>query len=323
MDTAWLIDFLALAETGSFSRTAEQRNLTQPAFSRRIRALEDWLGAPLFDRSIVPVELTYPGRLFLPEARKLVEGIETAQRIVRAAAQTGSTSLALATMDLLAAGFAPVLFGLTGDGSEQAVVNVSVVSARDAEAMLARGQCQLLLRHHHEAFPVRMESPDFVQTTIARDWLVAVGSPDIVMQYEPGEPQQRIPLLAHDEGTLLGTIFAEAIARPLAHIGFDAVFVSQSAALLHAMALRGKGLAWLPLSLTYDDLQEGRLRAITEPRWREPVDIVLVRNKAPGSKVLETFWSKTLSLDASAFGLFDPSIGSALLIKGLPESMRA
>ena len=151
-----------------------------------------------------------------------------------------------------------------------------------------------------------MESPDFVQTTIARDWLVAVGSPDIVMQYGPDEPHRRIPLLAHDEGTLLGTIFAETITRALAHVGFDTVFVSQSAALLHAMALRGKGLAWLPLSLTHDDLREGRLRAIAEPRWREPIDIVLVRNKAPGSKVLETFWSRTLSLDASAFGLFDP-----------------
>ena len=86
MDTGWLIDFLTLAETGSFSRAAEQRNLTQPAFSRRIRALEDWIGAALFDRSIVPVALTEPGRRFVPEARRLVEGIETAQRVVRAAA---------------------------------------------------------------------------------------------------------------------------------------------------------------------------------------------------------------------------------------------
>lgn len=306
MDTAWLIDFLALAETGSFSRTAEQRNLTQPAFSRRIRALEDWLGAPLFDRSVVPVELTDPGRLFLPEARKLVEGIETAQRIVRAAAQAGSTSLALATTDLLAAGFAPMLLGLAGEGGGEAVVNVSVVPARDAEALLARGHCQLLLRHHHEASPVRMEAADFAQATIARDLLVAVGSPDIVAHYGRDETHRRVPLLAHDEGTFLGSVFATAIARPLAHVGFDAVFVSQSAALLHAMALRGKGLAWLPLSLTRDDLREGRLRAVAESRWREPVDIVLVRNKAAGSKVLETFWSKALSLDASAFGLSEP-----------------
>ncbi|MCB2102451.1 MAG: LysR family transcriptional regulator, partial [Rhodobacterales bacterium] len=37
MELSWLEDFVALAETGSFSRAAERRNLTQPAFSRRIR----------------------------------------------------------------------------------------------------------------------------------------------------------------------------------------------------------------------------------------------------------------------------------------------
>jgi DNA-binding transcriptional LysR family regulator len=44
MNLSWLHDFLALAETGNFSRAADARHMTQPAFSRRIRALEDWLG---------------------------------------------------------------------------------------------------------------------------------------------------------------------------------------------------------------------------------------------------------------------------------------
>ena len=50
MDLIWLEDFLAIAEDGGFSRAAERRHVTQPALSRRIRALEDWLGAPLFER---------------------------------------------------------------------------------------------------------------------------------------------------------------------------------------------------------------------------------------------------------------------------------
>ncbi len=51
MNLSWLDDFLALAASGNFSRAAEERHMTQPAFSRRIRALEEWLGAELFDRS--------------------------------------------------------------------------------------------------------------------------------------------------------------------------------------------------------------------------------------------------------------------------------
>ena len=48
MNLSWLEDFLALAASGNFSRAAQERHMTQPAFSRRIRALEEWLGATLF-----------------------------------------------------------------------------------------------------------------------------------------------------------------------------------------------------------------------------------------------------------------------------------
>ena len=40
MELKWLEDFVALAENGSFSKAAKARYVTQPAFSRRIRALE-------------------------------------------------------------------------------------------------------------------------------------------------------------------------------------------------------------------------------------------------------------------------------------------
>ena len=66
MELNWLEDFLALAERRNFSRAAEARHVTQPAFSRRIRALEDWVGTPLVLRSSQGVVLNaageYPAR---------------------------------------------------------------------------------------------------------------------------------------------------------------------------------------------------------------------------------------------------------------------
>jgi DNA-binding transcriptional LysR family regulator len=43
VEIKWLEDFVTLAETSSFSRAAEIRNVTQPAFSRRIKQLETWI----------------------------------------------------------------------------------------------------------------------------------------------------------------------------------------------------------------------------------------------------------------------------------------
>lgn len=63
---------IALAESGSFTRAAQAVFLTQSAFSRSIRALEEELGQPLFDRVGRRAELTPFGREALQRARHLV-----------------------------------------------------------------------------------------------------------------------------------------------------------------------------------------------------------------------------------------------------------
>ena len=64
LDLDWLEDFVALADTGSFSRAAEVRHIAQPAFSRHIRSLEEWVGVELCDRSAHPVALTAAGQQY-------------------------------------------------------------------------------------------------------------------------------------------------------------------------------------------------------------------------------------------------------------------
>lgn len=68
MELGWLEDFMELAAVRNFSTAAAARHVTQPAFSRRIRALENWIGAALIDRSSYPVRLTNAGRRFSSRA---------------------------------------------------------------------------------------------------------------------------------------------------------------------------------------------------------------------------------------------------------------
>lgn len=72
VDSAWLLDFVELAKSGNFSRAAELRNVTQPAFSRQVKQLEEWVGVTLVDRGSHPVELTAAGRLFLGQASEIL-----------------------------------------------------------------------------------------------------------------------------------------------------------------------------------------------------------------------------------------------------------
>jgi len=71
--------FCAVAETGSFSRAAEQSHVSQPSLSQQIMKLEDELGARLFDRLGRSVRLTDLGKTFLPRARGVLRALEAAR----------------------------------------------------------------------------------------------------------------------------------------------------------------------------------------------------------------------------------------------------
>ena len=81
VDQKLLEDFLSLCRHRSFSHAAQERNVTQPAFSRRIRALEEWLGVVLFDRTALPVARDIVDRM--AEARREFAAGNRSDGIVR------------------------------------------------------------------------------------------------------------------------------------------------------------------------------------------------------------------------------------------------
>src|SRR5437763_11021394 len=101
MNLVWLEDFVTLASTGSFSRAAQERHMTQPAFSRRVRALEEWLGVVLFDRSTQPAMLTEAGEWFRAIAQDLLTRVAGIPDEARAVADASSATLRIASTHAL------------------------------------------------------------------------------------------------------------------------------------------------------------------------------------------------------------------------------
>lgn len=97
MTLVQLRHFVALAESGSFARASRLLYLTQPALSRSIQALEEELGAPLFDRMGRRSQLTGMGHQLLPRARKLIQDADAIKTLGRRmqAGMTGTIRIGL------------------------------------------------------------------------------------------------------------------------------------------------------------------------------------------------------------------------------------
>ena len=78
-----LRSFVAVAEELNFGRAAEQLYLSQPALSRQIRALEQFVGVELFRRSTHQVELTLAGEALLDRARSILRGVDEAVSVTQ------------------------------------------------------------------------------------------------------------------------------------------------------------------------------------------------------------------------------------------------
>ena len=295
MDLNWLEDFLALAEQKNFSRAAEARNVSQPAFSRRIRALEDWIGTPLFVRGTQGASLTRAGLHFLPLADDLMRNLHRARRATRTVGERETGSLSIVATHALSFTFFPGWIRRHMRFEALGTLNLISDSMEACEQIMLGGEVHFLLCHSHADVPTRFDDSRFESTRVGQDLLLPVCAPDAQGQPLwplPGTPGRPARLLAYSPASGLGRILAAHQSRNAEASGLEGVFTSHLAATLMTMAREGHGIAWLPLGLVEEDLARTRLVRSGPNSSDIPVEIRLFRSPDCRNHAADELWGR-------------------------------
>jgi len=143
MDISALQAFIAVAESGSFSRAGERIFLTQPAISKRIAALEQDIGARLFDRVGRKIHLTPAGEALLLRTRAVLGELEDIKRDITNLSGTIAGELSVATSHHIGLHRLPGPLKRFHETYTQVRLNLHFMDSEKACNAVARGELEL------------------------------------------------------------------------------------------------------------------------------------------------------------------------------------
>ena len=291
MRLEWIEDLLAILRTGSLSRAAERRFLTQPAFSRRIRSIEEYIGVELIDRARKPVHL----RPTILDQRERLETLasELHELIndLRQNERQASNRIVIACQHAITASIAPQLVVKIGERADEVTVRLRSDNRAECFALLMTKQADLALTYRlpGEALPVAASFLE--QASLGEDVLVPVFSREHMPTIESAISNGTVPIVAYPPDVFFGEVMAREILPQLRStiVTRERAETALTLAALQ-LALAGVGVAWIPRSLAIEHLQNGSLVQLSEPFGEAVLHIDAVRLASPKSTAEQHVW---------------------------------
>lgn len=298
METKWLEDFITLAQTKNFSKAANLRCVTQPAFSRRIQALEGWLGCELIDRGSYPTRLSQQGEVFYEQALTMLEQIRQARTIVRGGSLQSRLPIRLVVPHTLACSKAPYwissLKAKLADRLPDLSFQLTASNVHDAVLYFTDGTCDFLVCYHHSREPIELDPSKFEVRILGVERFApysaknAEGQP--LYTLDPLAPLP-VPFLSYSKHAYLSKMTDIALESGPAFLK-KTLFETDMSEGLKSMCEAGLGVAWLPESAV---LESSNLRQIHGPYFTD-MEVRLyrrsqrVREGVSGQEHIDQVW---------------------------------
>jgi len=260
MDTRLFNDVLALLDEGNFSRAAARRNITQPAFSRRIRSFEDWVGIPLLERKTNRIALHPTLAANEAEIRATILRIEALRARLRDG-KTGAGRLVIATQHALATSVMPDALVALHNIEPDLTTRLRTMNREDCLSFFVRGDADILMIYEARGFPPLPFDDSIGRRTWMRDTLVPVcGGALRHRLLADRTPKDPFPLIQYPPDSHFGRLVtrhlgAENVGEHSEHVSVETAY---SVACLR-LAEAGLGVAWVPHSLCLRQIASGDL----------------------------------------------------------------
>ncbi len=293
MDTGWLQDFMVLAETGSFTRAAALRNISQAAFSRRMQALEAWAGVTLIDRSKHPTRLTAAGEQFRTEMADTLHRLIDVRTDLSRPAYYGKGQVRLAFPHVLAGSRFPGWWQHWARGTAMMAVTM-ISNVTDVVANFVAGGADIMICHHGKELPLVLDPELFVRCTIEKDRLRPycnrLAADPSALDF-PGSEAAPVPLLMYSKGAYFARLVDMIVEQAPAKLHADLRVEAPMSEVLRDCAARGLGVGWLPecaVQGAHGDL----LTPLSDERWCMDLDIVAFAHRTPRSAAASQLWNR-------------------------------
>jgi DNA-binding transcriptional LysR family regulator len=202
--------FVAVADRGHVTRAAADLGITQSAASAAIAALEARYATRLFDRVGRGIRLTETGRLFLPQARAVLDCVGAARSILEDGCTQARGTISLAASQTIASYWLPSRLSAFRSAHPAVRLDVTIGNTREVEAAVVDGAVNLGLVEGPTQNPLLLRKP------IGQDrplLVVAAASPPLP-ELGPGRLDLRkIPWVIREEGSGTRTVFEDLVRR--------------------------------------------------------------------------------------------------------------
>ncbi|MGJ5620176.1 LysR family transcriptional regulator [Sulfitobacter sp. MF3-043] len=291
MDINWLGDFACLARTLNFTRAAEERNITQSAFSRRIKSLENWLGVPLIQRSSYPVQLSEAGQQFLPVALESLSNLSDIRQTLRAQERGVTAFQRFAVLHTISVNYLTRRIKEFEDLIPNLRVRVYSDNLRTCCQLLSEGTCDFLLYYRHKDVQPVFEEKQFARKDIGTEQMIPVAQMNAARSNGwdlDDSGRDAIPYLGYDPSSFLGAVVEQTIGArtpPLALRYMDALTEA-----IKRRMLSGSGVAWLPESVVAEELAAGLVTPVGGEAWQATLTLSLFCSHDRLDKIGRQVW---------------------------------